>query len=525
MAGIITRMSKIKQVLQLHRSGLSNRSIAVKLGLYKGTVNEYIRKVKDGGFDIGDFLGMEDHELEQKFSAGNPAYTQERYQVFKDKLSYFEKELGRRHVKRRTLWEEYIGEHPNGYRYTQFCHHLNQMLVARRPSAILEHTPGMELHVDFCGDTMSYVDRQTGEIIKVQVFIACFPYSDYTFAMAAPTQTTDDFLYALRCALEYFGGSPKVLVPDNLKAAVVQTDRYEPELNRVMEDFGNHYGFAVLPARVSKPKDKASVENHVKIIYNRVYAKLRNEVFFSIEELNSAIAGKVRDHNQTRMQQKAYSRQEKFLADEKCALSVLPEKGFQMKYYASLKVALNNCILLGRDKHYYSVPHTYIGCKVSVVYTRTIVRVYYGGQCVATHPRTIGYGYTTQKDHLCSTHQHYHDRSPEYYICQAEKRSPSLTLFIRKNFEKEEIPERIYKRCDGLLSLQRKTDPVIFEKACSYAMDCGVLSYKSLVKIIQNKAYQNNGEEQQTEGKEQRLPHQNIRGKEYYQNYIQQTLF
>ena len=326
-------------------------------------------------------------------------------------------------------------------------------------------------------------------------------------------------------ALEYFGGSPKVLVPDNLKAAVIQADRYEPELNRVMEDFGNHYGFAVLPARARKPKDKASVENHVKIIYNRVYAKLRNEVFFSLEELNRAIAEKVRAHNQTRMQQKAYSREEKFLADEKCALSALPEKGFEMKYYTSLKVALNNCILLGRDKHYYSVPHTHIGRNVSVVYTRTIVRIYCEGQCVATHPRTIGYGYTTQKEHLCSTHQHYHDRSPEYYIRRAEERSSSLALLIRKNFEEEEIPECIYKRCDGLLSLQRKTDPDIFEKACIYAMDCGVLSYKSLAKIIQNKAYHNKEEDLKTKEEDQRLPHQNIRGKKYYQNYIQQILF
>ena len=213
MAGKTTRMSKIKQVLQLHLSGLSNRSIAVKLALYKGTVNEYIRKVKAFGFDIGALLAMEDLELEQKFSAGNPAYLQERYHVFKDKLPYFEKELGRRHVKKRTLWEEYIGEYPNGYRYTQFCHHLKQMLVARRPSAILEHTPGMELHVDFCGDTMSYVDRQTGEIIKVQVFIACFPHSDYTFAMAVPSQTTDDFLHALRWLWNILEEVPKCWFP------------------------------------------------------------------------------------------------------------------------------------------------------------------------------------------------------------------------------------------------------------------------------------------------------------------------
>jgi transposase len=523
MAGKVTRMSKIKQVLQLHKSGFSNRRIASELNLYKGTVNTYIQKVKENRFEIDSLLALEDPILEKKFSAGTPAYTEERFEVLKDKLSYFEKELKRPHVTRHTLWQEYLQEYPEGYRYSQFCYHLSQLQTARHPSAVLEHTAGMELYVDFAGDCLHYVDRETGEIIKVQVFIACLPYSDYTFAMAVPSQSTDDFLYALSSGLKYFGGSPRILVPDNLKAAVVKADRYEPELNRVMEDFGNHYGFVVLPARVRKPKDKAEVENHVRIIYNRVYARLRNETFFSIEPLNEAIAEKVKEHNQTRMQQKPYSREEKFLAEEKVSLNSLPSTDFQMKYYASLKVGLNNCIYLGRDKHYYSVPHAYIGQNVSVVYTRTVVSVYCNGSCIATHPRSLGFGYTTIREHLCSTHQHYRERSPEFYIGQAQKRSASLALLIEKNFSEEEIPERLYKRCDGLLSLQRKTDPVVFEKACRYALDQGLLSYKSLQRVIENKTYILPQEETDKDNLLQRSPHENIRGKEYYINQLKNT--
>jgi transposase len=439
----------------------------------------------------------------------------------KTKLNYFEQELKRPHVTRGTLWREYRQEVTDGYSYSQFCFHLSQLSVARHPSAVLDHRPGESLFVDFSGDTLSYVDRETGEVIPVQVFVACLPYSDYTFVMAVRSQRTEDFLYALSCALRELGGSPKILVPDNLKAAVVKTDRYEPELNRLMEDFGNHYGLVVLPARARSPKDKAAVENQVKITYTRVYAKLRNEQFFSLEELNKAIAEKVREHNQTRMQQKPYSREEKFLAEEKAVLTPLPANDFEVKYYTELKVAQNNYILLGRDKHYYSVPYAYIGRKVLVIYTRSLVKVYCDGQVIATHLRSYTYGYTTEKEHLCSSHRYYLDRSPAYYIEQARKRSQALEGLISRNFEVEEIPERIYRRCEGLLSLQRKTQPLVFEKACVYALKHDLLSYKSLQRILEIKAYEWS-QEQEESGEEQELraSHQNIRGKQYYINQI-----
>lgn len=170
-----------------------------------------------------------------------------------------------------------------------------------------------------------------------------------------------------------------------LKAVVIKADRYEPELNRLMEDFANHYGIAVIPARAVKPKDKAAVENEVKIIYRRVYAKLRHHTFFSIDEINQAFAEKIREHNQTRQQQKDYCRQEKFLAEEKALLKELPKETFEVKYYTSLKIALNNCVYLARDKHYYSAPFQYIGQQADIIYTRSLVRIYVRGECVATH--------------------------------------------------------------------------------------------------------------------------------------------
>jgi transposase len=512
MAGKITDMSKIKQLLQLHESGLSNRRIANDLSLDRDTVNNYVRKFKSGNLPTEELLALEDPVLESKFIAGTAAYTDKRFDEFKELLPYFEKELERKHVTRHLLWREYLSKHPSGYRYTQFCYHLNQQLVARKPSAILTHLAGEKLFVDFAGDKQEYVDPQTGEIIPVHVFVACLPFSDYTFCMAVRQQTTEDFLHALACCLNHLGGCPKIVVPDNLKAAVVKTDRYEPQLNRLMEDFANHYNFVVIPTRAAHPKDKAKVENHVRIIYSRVYAKLRNHRFFSLDELNRALAEKTMEHNQTRMQRTDYSRQEKFLAGEKQLLNPLPQSEFEVKYYTELRVGQNNCIYLGRDKRHYSVPYTYNDEKVQVIYTRTLVKIFCKNQQIATHERMIGFGYTIVNEHLCSAHRRYNKRSADYYIETAKRKSPVFAELVTGIFNSEKPPEVFYKTCDGLLSLCRKTDPVRFEKACRIALDNSQLSYRFVKSLIESKSLLI--EPQQY--KPLPAPQDNLRGKLYY---------
>ena len=516
MAGKLVVMSKIKQLLRLHQSGSSNREIARELGIDKGTVCDYIRKLKTLGITLDDLLLMDDPVLEGKFTAGTAAYTDKRFDDLKAMLPWLEKELGRKHVTRHLLWQEYLTKYPSGYRYTQFCFHLNQLQIARKPTAVLTHAAGEKLFVDFAGDTMTYIDIHTGEVITVQVFVACLPFSDYSFVMCVESQKTEDFLYALTCCLRALGGSPKILVPDNLKAAVVKADRYQPTLNRVMEDFANHYNMVVLPARAGHPRDKAKVENQVQIIYSRVYAKLRNHRFFSLDELNGAVSEKTLEHNQTRMQRSDYTREEKFLADEKHTLRALPPTDFEMKFYAELRVGTNNCIYLGRDKHYYSVPYIHTGQKVQVIYTRTIVKIYCQNQCVATHSRDVGLGYSLVKEHLCSTHQHYTGRNPDYYIQTAGKKSDALAEVFSRIFESPQSPEVFYRTCDGLLSLCRKTDPERFEKACRIALAKGMFGYNFIKALIEGKSLIMEAE--QTEKCPLLpFPEENIRGKDYYQ--------
>jgi transposase len=381
----------------------------------------------------------------------------------------------------------------------------------------LEHNAGEKLYIDFAGDTMPYVDHNTGEVKQAQVFVATLPYSNYTFLMAVPSQKTEDFLHALSNALSYFGGTPKIVVPDNLKSAVIKADKYEPDINRVMEDFANHYGFVVCPARAGKPRDKASVENSVRIIYQWIYAPLRKRTFFSIEEINAAFTEKLTKYNQTRMQQRNYSREEKFLAEEKQILTPKTQKVFEVKHYTELRIAKDGCIYLGRDKHYYSVPYQYIGEKVTVIYTRSLVQIYGKGQSIAVHQRTRGFGYTTVREHLCSTHLHYKDRSPYYYIQTAERYSATFGQMMKLIFAQTKTPETVYRRCDGLLSLRRQTvDHTLFDSACQIAIDNNVLSYKFIEKVIKNKTYLVN--EIDFPETEKPLPvHQNIRGEKYYQ--------
>jgi transposase len=524
MAGKPKSMSQIKQLLLLHQQGKGRKTIARVLGMSKTTVKAYLAKLQDlttsgtKPWSIANLVKLENPILEAKFHPGNPAYKDDRYETFKANLNCYLKELKRTGVTKHLLWEEYRCQYPDGYGYSQFCYHLQQQQIASKPSMVLEHRPAEKLYIDFAGKKFSYVDRQTGEVIECQVFIACLPYSDYSFAMAVKSQSTEDFLYALSCCLQHLGGVPQALVPDNLKSAVIKASRYEPDINRALEDFANHYGTTVVPARVKKPKDKALVENQVKLIYNRVYARLRNMQFFDLPSLNRAITERIQAHNQTRMQQKPWCREEKFLAEEKKLLGLLPSEKFEMKSYSELMVAKNNHVYLSENKHYYSVPYKLIGSKVKVIYTRSMVYIFSKGKQVAVHIRSYQQGgYTTDRDHLCSQHKHYLERSPQYYLGKAEKKSEVLHELIALIFTQNRYPEQLYKTCDGLFGLQRKTDSIHFEKACRMAIEHQNYTYTFLKNVLENKMT-----EQQSELPDKPLPkHNNLRGKDYYQKQLQ----
>lgn len=522
MAGKPASMSKIKQVLQLSGNGMSNRQIAKDLGINKETVNNYVRFFNHDPLTLKQALGMEDPELEARFRAGNPAYTDHRHQTFLDELPHLKDSLGHKHVTRFLVWQEYIAKHPDGYRKTQFFHHLKQQLAAAKPTTVLSGTyvPGEKLFVDFAGDTLEYIDAETKEITKVQVFVACLPYTDYAFAMCVPSQRTEDLLHAISKCLEAIGGVPKILVTDNLKSAVIKADRYEPTLNKALEDMGNHYRFVTIPCRPYSPTHKALVENQVKIVYRRVYAKLRNTTFYSLEDLNEAVSQKMLEHNQTRMQQRPYSREEQFFAVEKAALSPLPEQPFEMKFACDLQVRNDGFVCLARDKHYYSVPFVHIGKRSHVIYTRTLVKIFVNNELVATHERRVGFGHTYLKEHLASNSNAFLSRSPEYYQAKADKHCAVFGQLVSDMFldleQRQLPPEFKYKTCDYLLSIGRKTPTADFEQACLIAIQNKSYSGKFLQNVIDNLNVAKSHIQDEKRMNPQPTNHENMRGNSYY---------
>jgi len=410
--------------------------------------------------------------LEKRLTSGNPAYSDKRFDDLQKRLPYIAKELedkDKTHVTRYLLWEEYRRDNPNGYEYTQFCFHVNQYTDAQQPSLVMKQDrPGGEyLHVDYAGDTLSYVEPETGEEIKCQVFVAVLPTSDYPFFKAVRSQKVEDFLDGLQSALRFFGGVPKVLVPDNLKSAVIKSDRYQPEINTILEDFANHYGCVVIPARAFKPKDKTNGEGGVCRGYRRIYAPLRHHQFFSIEEINDAINELHKPFVQKRMQQIPFTREERFIALDKPNLKPLPSEPFEIIMRSELRVQPNSHVYLGRDKSYYSVPCKLIGKSVKVEYTPTVVSIYFDGEKVALHARSTTYGkYVTEPAHMPSYYENYVGLSPEKYVERALAISEKLAEVMVQIFTSNSSvpPETYYKSCDGLFHLQKTTDPAIFNK-------------------------------------------------------------
>ncbi len=523
MAGKPKEMSDIRRVLQLHNQGVSNRSIGIQLGMDKNTVNRYVKALDGLQLDIKKLLKMEDPELEKMFHPGNPAYTDERMDVFLQELPYYREQLQNRHVTRVCLYEEYKAKHPGGYGKSQFFFHLSQNLVAQKgATAVLSFTyePGRYLFVDFAGDKLSYVDPETGEIVKVEVFVACLPYSSYEYAICVPSQKMEDFFHAIRMCLESIGGVPKIVVSDNLKAAVIKGDKYEPTLNQGFTDMGCFYNFVPVPCEPHSPTQKALVESAVRRVYQRVYAKLRNRTFYSINDLNDAVEELMKKHNQTRMQKRPYSREERFFSSEKDTLQALPDGVFEIKYYAHPKVGYNNFVEVGPDHRNYSAPYQYIGKKASVVYTRSMVWIYVDGKLVATHQRSYSSYYIYKQEHLASRNAAIMLRKPQDFFDRAIRISTACESYVKSMFEYAERMKQpveiYYKVCNGIL--HQKTDlPLdVFNETCKKCQENQIYSSKRFGKVA--RAITTVPCDAQSEGNNAPVPtnHENMRGASQY---------
>jgi transposase len=272
----------------------------------------------------------------------------------------------------------------------------------------IKRKPGELLEVDWAGTTAAIIDTDTGEVIEAYVFVATLPYSGYSYVEAFLSRNEENWIAAHVNAYRYFGGVSRILVPDNLKTGIIKNTRTETVVNKTYQEMSEHYGTAVIPARVKTPKDKATVEGSVGIISTWIIAALRNQQFLSLGELNEAIKAKLYEFNNKPFQKKDGSRATVF-AEERAFLLPLPKREFELASWKIATVAYNYHIYA--DGQYYSVPFEYIKQKVDIRITKNVVEVFFEGNRICSHVRLYGRSgqYSTTASHMPPNHQQYNN--------------------------------------------------------------------------------------------------------------------
>jgi len=518
MANKRIRMSKLRQILTLKSTGHSNGEIKRILGMSKTTVLKYVHAADHLSQDYSALLSLSDQDLESVLLFREEPILSTRLSNLADRFSLMERELKRVGVTRWRLWTEYKSDYPEGYNYSRFCHYFRQWRKTQQAVMHFEHKAGDKLEIDYTGKKLEFVSWPDGEICEVEVFVAILSSSQYTYVEASPSQKSEDFISSTQNALHYFGGVPRGIVSDNLKSAVTLSSPYEPKINQTFEDFGNHYRTSILATRPIKPRDKPLVENAVAQVYRQIYAAMRNEVFHSLEELNTRIQELLPGYNSRHFQGKDHSRKDLFEQMEKQELASLPLYRFVIKHYVRVKVQQNCHVYLSEDKHYYSVPYRYIGQRVRVIYTRDQVEIFSHRQRIAYHLRDRKrFGYTSITEHLPSHHRYILGQSPEKFIKWASRIGVETQAMVKGILESRPHPEQAFKSCRGVLALAKKVGNDRVNQACKRAMSFHSYSYMT-VKNILDKGIENLEEEQVSTPDSSHIPdHPNIRGNQYYQ--------
>jgi transposase len=484
------RMDQIKTIILTYLQCKTIKGTARRLRVSKNTVRQYLQFAHTLDADLERVLLSSQEELSLAFYQETQQASQGRGAIFDAQLSYWLKELTRVGVTRQLLWEEYQLKHPDGYGYSQFCERLRQQVGQSDLTLQIPHQAGRVLQLDFAGKKMNWVDVKTGLVHACEILIGVLPYSHYSFAIALPSQQGMDFVEGINRALLFFGGLPQVILSDNLKSFVTKANRYEPTFNELCVQLSAHYQFDLEATRVAKPKDKASVENLVRTVYSRIYAPLRDEVFHSIEELNTAIAQQLYRHNNTSFQKRAGTRQVCFEQDEKPLLSPLPSELFEPQKTVSAKVQRNYHVFLGEEKNYYSVPFQYAGKQATVVYGSKTVEVYIGHLRVATHTRLSRhdkYRYQTLHDHMPSNHQEWKKAQgydAAYFMAQAQTIGPLTEWAMGQVLLGRIHQAQSYNACKGILALAKKVTSQRMEQACKRCQGVGKVTYTMLKNIL-----------------------------------------
>lgn len=512
-------VNKIKSIIQLKTAGnLSDRQIARALSIGRPAVAKYWTAFLASGLASGEIADISDSQA-QTVLGNEPKHITDRYKTLIGLFPDVVKELGKRGVTLAILWEEYRSGHPNGYGYSQFCFHFSLWRRSCELSMHMDHKPGDKMFVDYAGDHLYLTDRLSGEKTSVETYVAVLGASGLAYAEGSMSQGKDDWIRSNERAFLYFGGVSAAIVPDNLKSAVSKSDRYDPEINPTFRDFADYYGTVILPARVKKPQDKALVENAVKLVYQRIYAPLRNRTFFTLDDLNKAIRELLDVHNNRKFQGLPYSRRELFEETEKGVLGPLPTEKYPHKTFQHAKVQFNYHVFLKEDRNYYSVPY-YLRegkkeCAVLLVYDDRTVSIYYDNIRIASHFRTRTMNkYTTSDDHMPPAHRFVKNWSPERFREWAEEYGPEVYATIDRALASFHHPEQAYKTCMGILAIRKSHGLLVLSRACKKANEHNIHSCRRIRSIADRIKYDD--AQPQLEWAKAIPHHDNVRGSTYY---------
>jgi transposase len=477
-------MRRIKECLRLHfDTGLSQKAIARALGVARSTVWDYLQRVERSATPWSELRDLTDEQLEARLFRRPDASEATRTlpdweQVHKELHSHS-------YVTLRLLWQEYIATHPDGYSYPRFCVFYREWAKRLKVYMRQRHIGGEKLFVDYSGKKPRIRDLRTGQDREVELLVMAWGASQYVYAEAHESQQLPDWIMGHRRGYEYFECAPHIEVDDNLKSAVSKACRYDPDLNRTFTEFAEHYGVAVVPARPRKAKDKAKVENAVLIAQRWILACIRNRVFYNLAELNRAIRELVEKLNDKPMQKLPKSRRQLFHELDKPNALPLPAQPFEYRQWHFPTVAFDYHVEV--DKHFYSVPWTLAGQKVSVRIMEKTVEVFHKRERVALHLLSRArHGYTTLREHMPQAHQKHVEWNPTRLYKWAEQIGPATHQLVEKVIKTKFHPQQGFRPAIGILRLGKTYGNERLEAAAGIALEFGFMRVRQITDLLRH---------------------------------------
>lgn len=508
-------MRKIIEVLRLKfEAELSHERIAAAARVSKGAVTKYLRLAQAAGIGWPLPAQMDEAQLGALLFGGT-APRQQTHAA--PDLARMHQELKRKSMTLQLLWEEYAAAHPGqAYGYSQYCLLYRRFAASLKRSMRQVHLAGDKLFIDYSGQTVPIINAITGEIRNAEIFVAVLGASSYTYAEASLSQQLADWIAShVRC-FEYMGCVSALLVPDNLRSAIKNACRYDPECNSTYEDLARHYGTAILPARPYRPRDKAAAEMSVLLVQRWILARLRHRQFFSLEELNRAIRELLIDLNNRPFKKLEGCRRSAFETIDRPAMKALPATRYEFAAWS--KAGVNIDYHVQCQEHYYSVPHSLVKQTVEVRATATTVECFFKGKRVASHQRSAKkYHHTTLPEHMPEAHRRHLQWTPGRLLNWALSIGPATRDVVKWQLENRPHPEQGYRTCLGLLNLVKRYSATRLEAACRRALAIGAPRYKSIKSILVAKLDQHPDlfPAAQSPSSTTAVAHSNVRGADY----------